>query len=581
MHMEKLPNLDGLINTTIRKLDFSYNYMKFLDEAHFVKLRSLKNLDFSYNAVSYNCSFEGLQMITNLNLAGNWFRNFPNFTKMQQLRSLHIQNTKISVFLERYFYGLTNLEYLNLNGHAVRVLYNNTFSTLKSLKTLELRRLSGQLDYINMYAFNSSSLKSLSLSNNHFHFRTTNIAFSEIFAHAPNLQVLDLSHNYIKLNESEFLSMISPLKELKELIMVNVQFYFVSNKMSHFLSSLTSLNLSKNSISGWDGNALFKNFTTLRVLDLSKNKITIINETSFPFATRSSLESLDLERNPFSCSCKDIKWFYKWMCTTNGSSLLQLDKTSKGYKCSSPYGLHDKQIHQLKYHDICPIDPRLINVIISCASMIGCVLLCLFIFYRCRWNIRFGLFQLNQKRKRRQREGSYSPLPRENDFLYDCFPIYADEDVQFVKNKLIKVLEERCSRTLCVRDRDFGIGSVFVDNITESNEESRNVLLLLSNNFARSRWCRFHLQIALHRMAEEGRNSLVVVVLQEISYKYMTNTLRTVLVTTPYITWSDEITAERLFWERLLQKIPSSSAHRMEIVLEEADNENNVFINSG
>ncbi|KAK3100149.1 hypothetical protein FSP39_015378 [Pinctada imbricata] len=579
MHWNTVPNLDGLINTTIREFDFSYNYLEFLDGTHFAKLNTLRELVISYNGIgNSNYSFDGLQMITNLNLAGNWFINFPNFTNMQQLKRLHLQNTKISYFEQKNFDGLAKLEYLNLNGHAIRRLLNYTFLTLKSLRTLELRRLSGQLYYIEPYAFNSSSLRNLSMNENYFDFTSE---FINIFASVPTLESLDLSYNNIRVNETDFLKMINPLPKLKYLKLVNVKFTFISNNLLRSLRSLRHLILSQNNIITWDGKAVFGNSTTLRVIDLSNNSITIVNDTSFPQPMRNRLKVLNLEGNPFSCSCNDMKWFYKWMSSEAAVKLLNLDRTSERYKCSSPYSLQEKQINQLDYRDVCPIDPTLLKVIISCAAMIGSVLLVVGLLYKCRWNIRYQLFKLNQERKRRYKRDGYVSIPRDNDYLYDCFPVYADEDIRFVQNRLMKVLEEKYNRTLCIRDRDFGIGKVFVDNITESIEDSRKVLLLLSNNFARSRWCRFQLQIALHRMTEEGRNELVIVVLQEISYKYLSNSLRTVMVTTPYITWSDESSAERMFWEKILQEIPSSGMRRTDSVVEEVEINDSIAINSG
>ncbi|KAK3099252.1 hypothetical protein FSP39_001633 [Pinctada imbricata] len=572
MHWRKLPNLDGLINTTIIGLDFSHNFLRVLNGSQFIKLRSLRELDLSYNGISTQYSFKGLQKITNLNLAGNWFTTFPNFTNMQQLKRLHFQNTKTTYFRPKNFDGLHNLRYLNLNGHAIRRLYNNTFSTLTSLHTLTLRRLAGQLYYIEPYAFNSSSLRSLSLNNNYFEFTRSHLDISKIFAHAPNLENLDLSFNNIRLNETDFLRMINPLMKLQLLKLVHVQFKFLSKKFLRSLKSLKYLYLSQNSINSWDGNAVFGNTTSLQVIDLSYNGITIVNDTSFPLPMRNRLTELNLDGNPFSCSCNDVKWFYNFMETEGGKKMLQLDNGTyyRYYQCSSPHNLRGKEIYQLGYRDVCPIDPTLLKVIISCAAMIGSVLLIVVVLYKCRWNIRYKLFQLNQKRKRSLKQG-YTPIPRENDYLYDCFPIYAKEDIKFVKDKLVTVLEERHDRKLCIRDRDFVIGNVFVDNITNSIEDSRKVLLLISNNFARSRWCHFQLEIALHRMAEESRKLLIIVMLQEIGYKYFTNTLRTVLVTTPFITWSNESMAEMMFWDKLVQEIPPS--HRIESIVEEADND--------
>ena len=51
----------------------------------------------------------------------------------------------------------------------------------------------------------------------------------------------------------------------------------------------------------------------------------------------------------------------------------------------------------------------------------------------------------------------------------------------------------------------------------ESIEASRKSLLIVSNAFAASSWCQFELTMAQTRLFEEDRDSLILVLLEEIA----------------------------------------------------------------
>ena len=557
MKWKMLPPLDGLIGTNISTLCFPNNRILFLHGETFQDLEKLRKLGFSYNGIS-NYSFTGLEHLENLDLSGNWLSKVPNFctSPPMNLKWLHLQNNKISTLFNESFHCLKKLEYLNLNGHALRKLYNNTLSGLPSLRTLSLRRLAGQLSRIDSLAFNSSSLKSLYLSNSYFSFSVSSVDVKHIFAHCPNLKDLDISHNKIRLNESDFLTMIGSATTLRQLTIIGVSIHSLPSGLMTALPSLQVLNASRNTIVSLNGFEVFSNSTSLREINLSNTGITTINETTFPEPMISHLKNLILANNSFSCHCDDMQWFFEWM--TNNKDKLKLHELKDRYLCSSPKQMKDVPLINLTYRELCPIDPILEKVIIACASMIGIVLLVLTILYKMRWNIRQLMYEMRKKRKRSRRNG-YSQIVGENDFLFDCFPVYADEDLLFVKDSLIPVLETKHGRKLCVRDRDYIPGSVFVDTISDSIENSRKVMLVLSNKFARSKWCQLQLKMVLQRMIEENNNVLVVVMLHEISYRYLSCILKTLITTSRCISWSEDETGSNLFWEKVIAAIPSSS----------------------
>jgi toll-like receptor 13 len=90
--------------------------------------------------------------------------------------------------------------------------------------------------------------------------------------------------------------------------------------------------------------------------------------------------------------------------------------------------------------------------------------------------------------------------------------------------------------------------------------QSRRVLLILSNNFAKSKWCEFQMHFSYNRCLEEKRNNVIVAVLTEISYKYLSNTLKALLTTHDYALWSkSDETGQNLFWEKILRKLQFQS----------------------
>ncbi|XP_061183862.1 toll-like receptor 13 [Saccostrea echinata] len=546
------PNFDKLKDSRLTHLTLSFNYFRKLLGDWFKKLKNLHYLDVSFNGISENTyNFTGLENLTNLNIRGNWFKEFPNFcnSPVKKLKILHFQYNKLTEFRPNYFQCLSKLTDLNLNGHAIRKLYNNTFSNLTSLAALYIQRLAGQLFHIEARAFESASLKKLIFTHNGFWFRNekTNSA-PEYFKNCPQIETLNISGNTLDLREDEFISMLKPLNNLKTLGIRGMRLVYLPNGLLKYLPQLTRLDASNNVLNGsWNGELIFGNKSNLKVLDLSFNNIDKITLSNFPQTLLNGLNDsgLNVSWNKFSCLCDDVIWFYRWM-HSNKKKLSMIDKIT----CrSNTHDVGTQILFDLTERDLCPINPALVIAIITFCSLVATILLVFALVYKLRWHIRYWLYVFKHHKK------GYELITDDPDYCYDIYLVYADEDSSFIFRIAIPFLEQKGYK-LCVRCRDFEVGKLHCDNIVDNINQSRRILFVLSNHFAKSKWCEFQMHFAYNRCLEEKRNNIIVAVLSEVSYKYLSNTLKVLLTSYDYALWSkSDETGQALFWGKVLRKL--------------------------
>lgn len=83
------------------------------------------------------------------------------------------------------------------------------------------------------------------------------------------------------------------------------------------------------------------------------------------------------------------------------------------------------------------------------------------------------------------------------------------------------------------------------------------VIIVLSRAYVESKWCMYELDLAEHRLLEENRNSLVLILLEDIPKSMQSNSLRFIMKTRTYLAWRTDIEGQRLFWCRLYQVLIS------------------------
>ncbi|XP_068579437.1 uncharacterized protein [Cebidichthys violaceus] len=80
---------------------------------------------------------------------------------------------------------------------------------------------------------------------------------------------------------------------------------------------------------------------------------------------------------------------------------------------------------------------------------------------------------------------------------YHVFISYSSTDYQWT-HSLINQLES-CGLQVCYHERDFTPGRTVLENMSDCIQESQKVLLVLSQEFVRSRWCLLEANISLFR----------------------------------------------------------------------------------
>ncbi|XP_036963337.1 uncharacterized protein LOC119024545 [Acanthopagrus latus] len=105
----------------------------------------------------------------------------------------------------------------------------------------------------------------------------------------------------------------------------------------------------------------------------------------------------------------------------------------------------------------------------------------------------------------------YAPPTLRDGECYHVFISYSSTDYQWT-HPLINQLES-CGLQVCYHERDFTPGRTVLENMSDCIQESQKVLLVLSPEFVRSRWCLLEANMSLFRDCLE-RKPIVPVLLE-------------------------------------------------------------------
>ncbi|CAG2192223.1 unnamed protein product [Mytilus edulis] len=175
------------------------------------------------------------------------------------------------------------------------------------------------------------------------------------------------------------------------------------------------------------------------------------------------------------------------------------------------------------------------------------------VFLKCQNNIRNAVY-LYHLRRRRQRRSVRSDLPETYEF--DVYVVYCADDRKWVHEVLLKRLEDEGLK-VCIHFRDFELGEGIVENIERFMNKSWKIVVIMSNNFAKSEWCQWEVNLVQERRRRRGKNAMVLIMMKQINSKHMTSSIRTLLFTTPYLSYTKRL-GKRLFWTAVISGVNKS-----------------------
>lgn len=393
-------------------------------------------------------------------------------------------------------------------------------------------------------------------------------------------------------------------KRLKILFLNNSNIETIQNRTFNGLKELEVLHLDENRISELHGYE-FEGMESIREIFLQHNRISHINNTTFLGLRQLRVLRLDHNRlnyynvwklpvtlievslafNPWMCDCEYTERLREWIIrgdtVIDGASVrcvynvTEMDFYSEeiyndnpeigfyviqenGTVCTNAANIDNsingnltatktiiqKQIMQ----DYLP----LLVVTLAVFTFIVIVTLLLFIYrqeVRVWFHSKFGVRLFH----------SPSDVDRdERDKLFDAFVSYSSKDETWVAEVLAPALEPNYK--LCLHYRDFPVGAFLADTIVQAVESSKRTIMILSENFIKSEWCRFEFKSAHHQVLRDRKRRLIVVLLGEVPQKDLDPDIRLYLKTNVYLQWGD-----KLFWEKLkyaLPDIPNNQRHR-------------------
>uniref|UniRef100_A0A090X7P0 Putative toll-like receptor 6 n=1 Tax=Ixodes ricinus TaxID=34613 RepID=A0A090X7P0_IXORI len=306
---------------------------------------------------------------------------------------------------------------------------------------------------------------------------------------------------------------------------------------------LRSLSLRGNLLSSVDRSTIPENVT---VLDLRDNRL-----KRFPLDLVSTLNltRIWLAGNPWSCDCEDYA-FRQW--AEGHSDMIQ---DADEIFCAEGFNVlvSLKSFMEVGQKELCPsVVSKAVSYGIFMLVLAAAALTVSTAYFKYKREIKVWLYA-------RGLCGSLQCI-KEDDLdeekSFDIFLSFSSKDSSWAYEHLIPRVEAH-GFTVCTYDRNFKGGFLIQDIIHEAVACSRRTVLLLSENFVQSEWCRWEFRVAHHQALEDNINRLIVIVVDEAASNAVDDELRIYMQATNYLRWG-----ETHFWDKLLYSLPKKDSHR-------------------
>ncbi|NXW20779.1 TLR3 protein, partial [Circaetus pectoralis] len=522
----------NLINSLTGKIeDFSFHWLYHLeylimDNNNFPGITA--NTFTGLNNLKYlslcNCNIN-LQRITNKTFSslGNSSLQVLNLTKTRistiesgafsslgHLKILDLGLNEISQELTGHeFKGLNNIQDIYLSYNKNLALQSESFIFVPSLRKLMLRKVGCSNLALSPSPFHPlQNLTVLDISNNNI----ANIK-EDLFDGLHKLDILDLQHN----NLARLWKHANPggpvlfLKDLPNLRILNLK----SNGLDEIpvqvfkgLFQLKNLDLGSNNLNMLPA-TLFDDQTSLISLNLQKNLITSVEEKVFGPAFK-SLRILEMDSNPFDCTCESIAWFADWLNVTQA----YIPGLQSQYICNTPPKYHGTLVLHFDSSACKDSAPFKLLFVITTAIVMLLIFIVLSIHFE-GWRIAFYWNILVN------RVLGFKELDRQQEeFDYDAYVIHARQDKNWVSKNFISLEKHNHFQIrFCLEERDFEAGvSEFEATINTIKRmvchffppHERKLIFLSYFCFS------FKVYHALQQAIEQSRDSIILIFLQDI-----------------------------------------------------------------
>ncbi|KAF5270387.1 hypothetical protein FQR65_LT05575 [Abscondita terminalis] len=526
-------------NLKLEKVNFSHNNIKYVSEDWVISKIFLKELDFSFNQISY-LHFRDLIVVSHkvvINLTNNNIStvSFVDAETLARLQGnvdaytsngpnivLHLDRNPIQCDCKIYDF----LRYLDrsidpivptLVTVTVEDLYCNSPRNFVGLPVKQLKpdQVTCRLDQLETEAVcpeNCACLIRPSSKSFIVYCKNQNLTDS------PNITLPKgnfFNQTEVYLDENQIRS--PPL-------------------MSDGYENVTKLSMSSNYLSElkWVP-------PKIKSLNINNNNFSFIDYETLEMLNTSSLTNISFGRNPWKCDC----------LTVNFSNYLVANLAKKQIDANNIFcSKSGKLLVNTKVTEFCPNYIALTITISICIAVVGlAVAITTMFYYRFELEIKVWLYAHNIFL------WFVTEEEIDKDKLYDAFISYSHKDEDFVVNELMPILEQGPRPfKLCLHIRDWIAGEFIPKQISRSVENSRRTLVVLSPSFLQSVWGKVEFRTAHTQAMKEGRARVIVILYGDVDLNNdLDDELKAYIKTNTYVKWGDP-----WFWDKLRYALPHS-----------------------
>ncbi|XP_060102416.1 toll-like receptor 3 [Heteronotia binoei] len=477
------------------------------------------------------------------------------FSWLGELKTLDLGINEISQDLTgQEFQGLSSIETIYLSYNNLLTLTSDSFAFVPSLRKLRLRRVGcSNLDISPSPFHTLQNLTVLDLGNNNI----ANVR-EDLFDRLHQLEILDMQHNNLArlwkhANPGGPVLFLKGLKNLRLLDLESNGIDEIPGNVFHGLSKLRSLNLGSNNLNLFPV-SVFNDLASLTSLFLQKNLITAVEEEVFG-TVFANLKALDMESNPFDCTCETIAWFVNWL-NVSKTYIPGLNQ----YLCNTPPKYHNTVV---AHFDTSPCDnaPFKLFFIVSITVILLLIIVVLLIHFQ-GWRIKF-LWSVSVNRVLGFRE---IDRPQQQ-FDYDAYIIHAKKDKNWVYKNFIPLEEQQANNEpiirFCLEERDFEAGISEFEAIVDSINKSRKTMFIVTNHLLKDPWCkRFKVHHAIQQAIEQSRDSIILIFRHDIPDYKLNSALylrRAMFKSRCILEWPAQNERVNAFYQQLKSALKSSS----------------------
>jgi len=243
--------------------------------------------------------------------------------------------------------------------------------------------------------------------------------------------------------------------------------------------------------------------------------------------------TLSLSGNPISCDCDALALLF--FVRSNPQRVQDIGEVM----CTK-----QKSLQQMEAFELCPSYVLLISCVIGGMVIIICLITVFYLMFQ--QELKIWLYNNNLCL------WWVSEEELDKDKTYDAFISYSHKDEELISKLLPKLESGPHPFRICLHDRDWLVGDCIPEQIVRTVDDSKRVIIVLSQHFIDSVWARMEFRIAYQATLQDKRKRIIIILYRELeNMNGIDSELRAYLKLNTYLKWGDP-----LLWSKLCYAMP-------------------------